>query len=138
MLATLDAPRPRGRHVAERRSPHRRGRSHPRAAAGTAAVGAVRGCAPAGAALPGGVGPGRHVAGPRIADPRVRARRASPARLPVPLSGGSAVVRSLLVRGMLAGLAAGVVAFVFAYLFGEPTVNGGIPFEEHIAPPHDH
>ena len=36
---------------------------------------------------------------------------------------GSAVVRALLVRGMLAGLAAGVAAFVFAYLFGEPGVN---------------
>ena len=43
---------------------------------------------------------------------------------------GSAVVRALLVRGMLAGLAAGVAAFVFAYLFGEPGVNGGIAFEE--------
>jgi len=47
----------------------------------------------------------------------------------VPLT-GSAVVRSLLVRGMLAGLAAGIAAFVFAYLFGEPGVNGGIAFEE--------
>jgi len=49
----------------------------------------------------------------------------------VPLT-GSAVVRSQLVRGMLAGLAAGVAAFVFAYLFGEPGVNGGIAFEERV------
>src|SRR4029079_4514153 len=152
MLATLDAPRPRGRHVAERRSPHRRGRSHPRAAAGAAAVGAVRGCAPVGAVLPGGPGPGRDVAGSRLADPRVRPRPPPPARVPPPLMGsarvpplpvrgplplmGSAGVRALLVRGMLAGLVAGVAAFVFAYLFGEPGVDGGIDFEEAGAHTH--
>lgn len=55
----------------------------------------------------------------------------------MPLSGGSTVVRSLLVRGMLAGLAAGLVAFVFAYVLGEPAVNGGIAFEEQLAA-HEH
>ena len=56
----------------------------------------------------------------------------------MPLSGGSTVVRSLLVRGMLAGLAAGLVAFVFAYVLGEPAVNGGIAFEEQLAAAHEH
>jgi len=49
---------------------------------------------------------------------------------------GSAVVRALLVRGMLAGLVAGVAAFVFAYLLGEPGVDGGIAFEEAGAHTH--
>jgi predicted cobalt transporter CbtA len=53
----------------------------------------------------------------------------------VPLSGG-ATIRTLLVRGMLAGVAAGLAAFVFAYLFGEPGVNGGIGFEEQGAHSH--
>ncbi len=56
----------------------------------------------------------------------------------MPLSGGGTVVRSLLVRGMLAGLAAGLAAFVFAYVFGEPAVNGGIAFEEQLAAAHEH
>ena len=56
----------------------------------------------------------------------------------MPLSGGRTVVRSLLVRGMLAGLAAGLVAFVFAYVFGESAVNGGIAFEEQLAAAHEH
>ena len=43
---------------------------------------------------------------------------------------GSAVVRSLLVRGMFAGLAAGLAAVVVAYLVGEPGVSGGIAVEE--------
>ena len=49
---------------------------------------------------------------------------------------GSAVVRALLVRGMLAGLVAGIAAFVFAYLLGEPGVDGGIAFEEAGAHTH--
>jgi predicted cobalt transporter CbtA len=56
----------------------------------------------------------------------------------VPLSrtSGSTVVRTLLVRGMLAGAVAGVAAFVVAYLFGEPGIEGGIAFEEQGAHSH--
>lgn len=43
------------------------------------------------------------------------------------------MIRSLLVRGMLAGLAAGVAAFAFAFLFGEPQVQAAIDFEERLA-----
>ncbi|WP_405961258.1 CbtA family protein [Streptomyces sp. NBC_00024] len=42
----------------------------------------------------------------------------------------SAIVRALLVRGMLAGLGAGALAFVFAYLIGEGPVDAAIAFEE--------
>lgn len=42
----------------------------------------------------------------------------------------SVTVRTLLVRGMLAGVAAGVLAFVFAYLVGEGPVDAAIAFEE--------
>jgi putative cobalt transporter subunit CbtA len=42
------------------------------------------------------------------------------------------VVRSLLVRGMLAGLAAGVLAFAFAFVFGEPQVQRAIDFEQTL------
>ncbi|WP_371552029.1 CbtA family protein [Streptomyces sp. NBC_00554] len=45
-------------------------------------------------------------------------------------------VRTLLVRGMLAGLAAGVLAFVFAYLVGEGPVDAAIAFES--ANSHEH
>jgi predicted cobalt transporter CbtA len=38
--------------------------------------------------------------------------------------------RSLLIRGMLAGLVAGVIAFVFARLFGEPSINAALAFED--------
>ncbi|EFL36536.1 conserved hypothetical protein [Streptomyces viridochromogenes DSM 40736] len=48
----------------------------------------------------------------------------------------SVTVRTLLVRGMLAGLGAGVLAFVFAYLVGEGPVNAAIAFEE--ANSHEH
>ncbi|POX57270.1 hypothetical protein C3489_00710 [Streptomyces sp. Ru71] len=48
----------------------------------------------------------------------------------------SVTVRTLLVRGMLAGLAAGVLAFVFAYLVGEGPVDAAIAFEE--AGSHEH
>ena len=43
------------------------------------------------------------------------------------------MVRSLLIRGLLAGLLAGVVAFVFAYLVGEPQLDRAIAFEERQA-----
>jgi hypothetical protein len=36
------------------------------------------------------------------------------------------MMRTLLIRGLLAGAAAGLLTFVFAYLFGEGAVNGGI------------
>ncbi|AZQ70152.1 hypothetical protein EKH77_02025 [Streptomyces luteoverticillatus] len=39
-------------------------------------------------------------------------------------------VRSLLVRGMLAGLAAGCLALLVAYLLGEPSVDRAIGYEE--------
>jgi predicted cobalt transporter CbtA len=51
------------------------------------------------------------------------------------------MMRTLLVRGMLAGLAAGVLAFVFAYLVGEPALDGGIAYEDAMAAAaggHDH
>ncbi|MET7995977.1 CbtA family protein [Amycolatopsis sp. NPDC005232] len=48
------------------------------------------------------------------------------------------MMRSLLVRGMLAGLIAGVLAFVFAYLFGEPSVNSAIGIEEAGSAAHSH
>jgi hypothetical protein len=43
------------------------------------------------------------------------------------------MVRSLLVRGMLAGLVAGLVAFAFARLVGEPALDGGIAYEDRLA-----
>ncbi|MFE0028263.1 CbtA family protein [Amycolatopsis sp. NPDC059021] len=48
------------------------------------------------------------------------------------------MMRTLLVRGMLAGLIAGVLAFVFAYLFGEPSVNAAIGIEESGGAAHSH
>ncbi|MET9386714.1 CbtA family protein [Streptomyces sp. NPDC002928] len=48
----------------------------------------------------------------------------------------SVTVRTLLVRGMLAGLGAGVLAFVFAFLVGEGPVDAAIAFEE--ANSHEH
>lgn len=41
----------------------------------------------------------------------------------------SATVRTLLVRGMLAGVVAGVLAFGLAYLVGEPQVDAAIAYE---------
>jgi hypothetical protein len=41
-------------------------------------------------------------------------------------------MRSLLVRGMLAGLVAGLVACVFAWLVGEAPLGGGIAYEEAL------
>jgi hypothetical protein len=43
------------------------------------------------------------------------------------------MLRTLLVRGMLAGLAAGVVASVFAYLVGEGPVESAIGFENAMS-----
>ncbi|GAB2881332.1 CbtA family protein [Streptomyces deserti] len=48
----------------------------------------------------------------------------------------STTVRTLLVRGMLAGLAAGLLALVVAYFLGEPRVDAAIAFEEAHA--HEH
>ncbi|KUL43559.1 CbtA family protein [Streptomyces regalis] len=48
----------------------------------------------------------------------------------------SAVVRTLLVRGMLAGLGAAVPALAFAYLVGEGPVDAAIAFES--ANSHEH
>ncbi|MFE0646638.1 CbtA family protein [Streptomyces sp. NPDC058877] len=42
----------------------------------------------------------------------------------------ASTVRTLLVRGMLAGLIAGLFAFAVAYVVGEPSVNGAIAVEE--------
>lgn len=46
------------------------------------------------------------------------------------------MMRTLLVRGMIAGLVAGVLATLFAYVVGEPSVNLAIGFEESGA--HEH
>jgi predicted cobalt transporter CbtA len=43
------------------------------------------------------------------------------------------MIRSLLIRGMIAGALAGVVAFAFASTFGEPEVQHAIDFERHLA-----
>lgn len=48
----------------------------------------------------------------------------------------SAIVRTLLVRGMLAGLAAGLLAFGLARVIGEPGINAGIAYED--AHTHEH
>jgi hypothetical protein len=42
------------------------------------------------------------------------------------------MVRSLLIRGMLAGLLAGVLGFAFARQFGEPSVNTATAFESYV------
>src|SRR5689334_8796798 len=41
------------------------------------------------------------------------------------------MVRTLLVRGMLAGLLAGLVAFVYARYLAEPLIDQAIAFEDH-------
>jgi Probable cobalt transporter subunit (CbtA) len=43
------------------------------------------------------------------------------------------MVRPLLIRGMLVGVLAGLAAFAFACVFGEPQVQHGIDFEDHLA-----
>lgn len=48
------------------------------------------------------------------------------------------MMRTLLVRGMLAGLVAAVLASVFAYFFGEPSVNAAIGLEEAGGGAHSH
>lgn len=40
------------------------------------------------------------------------------------------MVGKLILRGLLAGLIAGIIAFAFAYVFGEPSVDSAIAFEE--------
>jgi hypothetical protein len=48
------------------------------------------------------------------------------------------MMKTLLVRGMLAGLIAGVLAFGFAYAFGEPSVTTAIGLEESGGHTHSH
>jgi predicted cobalt transporter CbtA len=51
------------------------------------------------------------------------------------------MMRTLLLRGMLAGLVAGLLAFVFATIWGEPQVEHAIGFEElqsRLAGVHEH
>src|SRR3569833_975403 len=48
------------------------------------------------------------------------------------------MMKTLLVRGMLAGLIAGVLAFGFAYAFGEPSVNAAIGLEDSGGHSHAH
>ena len=43
------------------------------------------------------------------------------------------MVRSFLIRGLLAGLAGGLLAFIFARLFGETPVDSAIAFESQAA-----
>lgn len=43
------------------------------------------------------------------------------------------MVRTLLVRGMLAGLLAGLVYAAFAYVFGEPSIEAAIAYEDRVA-----
>ncbi|MCW2998949.1 MAG: CbtA family protein [Solirubrobacterales bacterium] len=43
------------------------------------------------------------------------------------------MVRSLLIRGMLAGVVAGLLAFAVAYVLGEPQVQAAIDFEALLA-----
>ncbi|MCL7376466.1 CbtA family protein [Streptomyces sp. 35G-GA-8] len=51
----------------------------------------------------------------------------------------ASTVRTLLVRGMIAGVLAGLCAFVLAYVAGEPSVRDSIAQEEaHSAPAHQH
>lgn len=45
------------------------------------------------------------------------------------------MMRTLLVRGMLAGLVAGVLAFLWAHVVGESPVRAAIAVEEAAAPP---
>jgi predicted cobalt transporter CbtA len=42
------------------------------------------------------------------------------------------MMRSLLIRGMIAGLVAGLLSFVFARVFGEPAVGAAIAFEDRL------
>lgn len=49
----------------------------------------------------------------------------------------STTVRSLLVRGMLAGLVAGLLALVVAYVLGEPRIDAAIAFEDSHSHEHE-
>jgi hypothetical protein len=42
-------------------------------------------------------------------------------------------MRSLLVRGMIAGLVAGLLYAIFAFVFGEPQVGSAIAFEDQVS-----
>ncbi|SAK47396.1 CbtA family protein [Caballeronia ptereochthonis] len=51
------------------------------------------------------------------------------------------MIRSLLIRGMIAGLVAGLIGFGFARAFGEPSIARAIAFEErheHAEAAHEH
>jgi predicted cobalt transporter CbtA len=48
------------------------------------------------------------------------------------------MIRTLLIRGMIAGLVAGLIGFGFARAFGEPSVARAIAFEEHHEHAHEH
>lgn len=48
------------------------------------------------------------------------------------------MMRTLLVRGMIAGALAGLLAFGFARIWGEPQVDLAIAFEEHLQRAHSH
>jgi len=48
------------------------------------------------------------------------------------------MVRTLLIRGMLAGVLAGLLAFGFAKIFGEPQVDHAIAFEALLDQAHSH
>ncbi|MFG1999231.1 CbtA family protein [Spirillospora sp. NPDC048911] len=48
------------------------------------------------------------------------------------------MMRSLLIRGMLAGIAAAALALVIAWIYGEPQVGHAISFEEARAATHHH
>ncbi|SAL41923.1 membrane protein [Caballeronia cordobensis] len=51
------------------------------------------------------------------------------------------MIRTLLIRGMIAGLVAGLIGFGFARAFGEPSVARAIAFEEQheeAQPAHEH
>lgn len=43
------------------------------------------------------------------------------------------MMKTLLVRGMLAGAVAALLAFAFGYLVGEPALDGGIAYEDALA-----
>lgn len=48
------------------------------------------------------------------------------------------MIRTLLIRGMIAGLVAGLIGFGFARAFGEPSVARAIAFEEQHEHEHEH
>ena len=84
---------------------------------------------------------GRRRAGRGITDvgqlgARVDARRAASARFPLPLV-RPAVLRNLLLCGLVAGLCAGLVSTGFASLAGEPSIDRAIAYEDAHAPAAD-